>query len=251
MPDERPHLSHEEFLALLQGSAALQARRGADRYSRDELLAAARELQIDPAVATELVDAYVVSRDALKLSPRPFDTRIDLSTESDLLHLTIPPLRRNARTLAPFGFVAFWFAFIAFWTHGAMRGGGLFAAFSIPFWAAGVGMVFRFGMPLLQTTRLVLTRDSGTLRTTPFGRTQTLRTPELKARLGEYERYRHQGFQVERKPAKALLLEHGTHTIPLLDGYSEQEQRWIESELQSWLLASNPALNLPGLRPAG
>jgi len=250
MPDKKPHLSHDEFLALLQGSAALQTSRSADHYSKDELLAAARELQVDPAVATELVDAYLVRRGALKLSPRPFDTRIQLSTESDLFQLTIPPLRRNARTLAPFGFVAFWFAFIAFWTHGALRAGGLFAAFSIPFWTAGVGMLFRFGMPLLRTTRLILTRDSGTLRTTPIGRARALRTPELQARIGEYERYRHLGLQVERKPTKALLLEHGTQTIPLLDGYSEQEQRWIESELQSWLLASNP-LNLTGLPPAG
>jgi hypothetical protein len=56
---------------------------------------------------------------------------------------------------------------------------------------------------------------------------------------------------VERQPAKALLLEHGTQTMPLLDGYSEQEQKWIASELQAWLLSANPTVNLPGRRPAG
>jgi hypothetical protein len=251
MPNEKPNLSRDEFLALLQSSVTLEARRGADRYSKDELLAAARELQIDPAVANELVDAYVAHRNTLELSPRPFDTRIQLSTRPDEFDLTIPPLRLNARALAPLCFVAFWFAFIGFWTHGALRGGGLFAAFSIPFWAAGIGMVGRFGLPLLQTTRLLLNRDSGTLRTSPVGRTRTLRTPELKSRIGDHERYRHQGMAVERQPAKALLLEHGTQTMPLLDGYSEQEQKWIASELQAWLLSANPTVNLPGRRPAG
>ena len=33
-------------------------------------------------------------------------------------------------------------------------------------------------------------------------------------------------------------MEHGTETIALLDGYSEQEQRWMESELRAWLLGS-------------
>ena len=240
MPDDKPHLSRDEFLALLQGSATLEARRSPDRYSKDELLAAARELQIDPSVATEIVDAYVAQRSILKLSPRPFDTRIQLSTGPDAFHLTIPPQRLNAKILAQLGFSAVWFAFIAFWTRGAWRSGGLFVAFSIPFWAAGIGMTVRSVKDLLQTTRLVLTRDSGTLQTSPMGRTRTLRTSEIKARIGDYARSRNQG---DATP-KALLLEHGTQTLPLLEGYSEQEQRWIASELQSWLLVSNPTSNL-------
>jgi hypothetical protein len=236
MPDDKPHLSRAEFLALLQGSAAVEARRSADRYSKDELLAAARELQIDPSVANELVEAYVAQRSILKLSPRPFDTRIQLSTGPDTFDLTIPPLPPNAKTLAQLVFAAVWLAFIAFWTHGAWRAGSLFATFSIPFWAAGVAMVVRAVKPLLQSTRLILGRDSGTLQTSPVGRTRTLRTSELKARIGDSERSRDQGIAT----AKALLLEHGTQTMPLLDGYSEQEQRWIASELESWLLVSNP-----------
>jgi hypothetical protein len=249
--EEKQHLSYEEFVSLLQRSTVLQAGRGTDRYSKDDLLRAARELDIEEAVAADLVDTYLSRRSALEVSPRPFDTRIQLSTAPGTFDLTVPPLPLSPRTLTPFGFVLFWFGFIAFWTHGALRAGGIFAAFSIPFWTAGIGMLWRFAMPLLQTTRLRLDRDGGSLQNSPLGRSRKLGTPELRARIGEYTRYRHEGFRVDRKAGKAVLLEHGTETLPLLDGFSEQEQRWIESELQVWLLASNPALNLPGLRPAG
>ncbi len=247
MSDEKQQLSYEEFAALLKGSVALQARKNGDRYSKEDLLAAAREPQIDSAVAAELVDTYIARRGALSVAPRPFDTRIRLSAAPDRFELTIPPLRVRAATLAPLVFVAFWLGFTALWTRGvAQQESNLFAVFSIPFWAAGIGMAFRFVKPLVQTISLTLTRESGTLRGSPLGRTRTLRTSEVRARIGEFTRYRHEGASVELRPAKAVLLEHGTETLPLLDGYSEQEQRWIESELQAWLLRSNPTGVGPG-----
>ena len=236
MPDRAQHLSYEEFVSLLRRSVALESRRGVRTYSKDDLLEAAGELGIDQAVAAELVDVYLARRAAVELVPRPFDTRVQLTTNSEALALTIPSLPLTARSLAPLGFVAFWFAFITFWTSGALRGGGLFAAFSIPFWWAGLAMAWRFTMPLIQTTRLTLDRDGGSLQVRPIGRTHSLRTAELNSRIGEHVRYRHEGFGVEKRPARALLLEHGTQTMALLDGYSEQEQRWIESELRAWLL---------------
>jgi hypothetical protein len=238
MPDEKKDLSYEEFVSLLQQSTALENRRGPRTFSKDDLLKTATELGIDQKAAAELVDLHLARRAAVDLVPRPFDTRIQLKTSPETLSLTIPPLRVTAQSLAPLGFIAFWFAFIAFWTHGALKGNGMFAAFSIPFWAAGLGMTWRFVMPLIQTTRLTLARDAGSFQIRPLGRTRSLRTPELNARIGDYVRYRYQGAGVDRKPARALLLEHGTETLALLDGYSEQEQRWMESELRAWLLGS-------------
>ncbi len=40
------------------------------------------------------------------------------------------------------GFNLFWLAFITFWTGGAAFAGGWFAAFSLPFWAVGFGMLY-------------------------------------------------------------------------------------------------------------
>jgi hypothetical protein len=32
-----------------------------------------------------------------------------------------------------------------------------------------------------------------------------------------------------------VLLEHGTRTFPLLEGFSEPEQSWVKAQLESWL----------------
>jgi hypothetical protein len=238
MADQKRDLSYEEFVSLLQQSTALENRRGPRTFSKDDLLKAASEMGIDQRAAAELVDVHLARRAAVALVPRPFDTRIQLVTNPETLTLTVPPLPANARSLTPLGFAAFWLAFVAFWTKGAMHGGGMFAAFSIPFWGVGLLITWRSVMQLLQTTRLTLDRDSGSLQVRPMGRTRSLRTSELNVRIGDYVRYGQGGPNTDRRPVRALLLEHGTETLALLEGYSEQEQRWMESELRTWLLGS-------------
>lgn len=235
--DDEPELSHEELVSLLQRSVALQSRIGSRAFSRRDLLEAARELGIDHAVASEVVENHLAHRSSLEITPRPFNTRLQLTVAPEILELTIPPLRPTARSLAPLGFVAFWLAFIGFWTSSALlRGGGLSAAFSIPFWGAGLTMGWRLLMPLVRETRLRLHRDGGWFRISPFGRTRKLHTPRLVPRLGDHMRYRIEGLGFETKPGTALLLEHGTETFALLDDYSDQEQRWVESEMRAWLM---------------
>lgn len=235
MADDELTLSYEELDDVLKRSTALQARRGNAVFTKQDLFDAARELGIDGKTAAEVVEAHFARRASTKLAPRPFDTRVQLAVTPELLALTIPPLRPSPKHLAPLAFVGFWFAFIAFWTAGAARGSALFALFSLPFWAAGVGMLARFVLPLVQKTRLTLDRNAGELVVSPFGRRRALRTSELRVRIGEHVRHRQKGMAVEKEPGPALLLEHGVQTMALLDGYSPQEQRWIESELAAWL----------------
>jgi len=235
MSDEKKDLSYEEFVSLLQQSTALENRRGPRTFSKGDLLKAAGEMGIDPKAAAELVDVHLARRAAVELAPRPFDTRIQLASDPEALTLTIPPLPAGARSLAPLGFSAFWLAFVALWTRGAMHGGWMFSAFSIPFWAVGLLTAWRSVMQLIQTTRLTLDRDGGSLEVRPMGRTRALRTAELNVRIGEQVRGRQDG---DRRTVPALLLEHGTETFPLLVGYSDQEQRWLESELRAWLLGA-------------
>ena len=235
MADDELRLSYEELDDILKRSTALQARRGSAMFTKQDLFDAAKELGIDGKTAAEVVDAHFACCASTKLAPRPFDTRVELTVTPDLLALSIPPLRPSLKHLAPLGFVGFWFAFIACWTAGAAQGSTLFALFSLPFWAAGVGMLARFVLPLVQKTRLTLGRDGGELVISPFGKRRALRTSELRVRIGDYVRHRHKGMAVEKEPGQALLLEHGVQTMALLDGFSEQEQRWIESELAAWL----------------
>jgi hypothetical protein len=235
MPDKNERLSYEELVSILQKSVVAENRGGSRDFSKDDLVQAARELGIDPTVAEGLMGAHVARRGSVELAPRPFDSRIELVSQPGAFVLKVPALPLRAGHLTSLGFAAIWLAFIAFWTKGALRGGGMFAAFSIPFWAAGVGMVWRFLMPLVQRMELELGREHGSLRVSPLGKTCSFRTAEVRTRIGDHVRYRYEGASVEKKAGKALLIEHGTETIALLDGYSEQEQRWVESELRAWL----------------
>ncbi len=235
MADEKKELSYEEFVSLLQRSTALENRRGPRTFSKDNLLKAASEMGVDQKAAAELVDLHLARRAAVEVASRPFDTRIQFTSNPETLTLTIPPLPPSARTLAPLGFSAFWLAFVAFWTRGAMRGGWMFTAFSIPFWGVGLLTAWRSVMQLLQTTRLSLDREGGSLQVRPMGRTRSLRTAEINVRIGDHVRAGQDG---DRGPVPALLLEHGTETFPLLAGYSDREQRWLESELRAWLLGA-------------
>jgi hypothetical protein len=230
-----PRFSHDELVAILQESVATEGEHPERRYSTDDLTAAARELGLDAERVRAVAERQLARRDAKSVSRRPFDSRIQVHKEGGVLQLRIPPLPPRAANLAPLGFALFWLAFISFWTWGAAHAGALFGAFSIPFWLVGLGMLGRFGLPLLRTTTLEIGPDGATLTTAPLGKARRLRREELKVRVGENVRFRHAGMRVQQAAAPAVLLEHGTETIALLDGYSEQEQRWVVEELGAWL----------------
>jgi hypothetical protein len=235
MSDDKKKFTHQELEALLQRGVTLQAKASERSYTIDDVVGAARELGLDPSLVRRTAEAHLERRETRTTTVRPFDTRLIVQVENGTLTLVVPPVPFRGKHLAPLGFIAFWCAFITFWTTGAAKAGGLFAAFSIPFWLAGIGMLGRFGLPLLRETTLTLGPSEGQLTTRPFGRTRRLRVPELNPRIGDHTRYRHEETSVRGAPATALLLEHGTETIALLDGYSPQEQRWVLEELQAWL----------------
>lgn len=82
---------------------------------------------------------------------RPFDARVHLERSATELLMHLPAEGMRAGNWVMLGFATFWLGFVAFWTCGAL---GLlfgnqpigafnwgFAAFSIPFWLVGFGML--------------------------------------------------------------------------------------------------------------
>jgi hypothetical protein len=84
---------------------------------------------------------------APSIPSRPFDAWAVVHREPDRLTVHLPAKGMNKAAVGGLAFAGFWLAFIAFWTASALgmgfnkKGGAGFAAFSIPFWMIGVGML--------------------------------------------------------------------------------------------------------------
>jgi hypothetical protein len=132
------------------------------------------------------------------------------------------------------GFAIAWFSFLGVFMRDAVQAGIGMTLFTTPFWIAGAVMIGTIVAPLVQRARLELGPDEARLSFKPFGRTRALRSKMLVARLSE--RQRSPDEDGKRPPPEPILaLEHGVQTFHLLEGYSEQERRWLEAELKAWL----------------
>ena len=72
---------------------------------------------------------------------QPAGSRCKVKRSGTKLSVEIPPAKLGSEQAYTGAFALAWNAFVAFWTVGALAGGGiLFAAFSLPFWIAGVSL---------------------------------------------------------------------------------------------------------------
>ncbi len=72
---------------------------------------------------------------------QPAGSRCTVKRSGTKLSVEIPPAKLGSEQAYTGAFAIAWNAFVAFWTVGALAGGGiLFALFSLPFWFAGVSL---------------------------------------------------------------------------------------------------------------
>ena len=72
---------------------------------------------------------------------QPAGSRCKVKRNGTKLSVEIPPAKLGSEQAYTGAFALAWNAFVAFWTVGALAGGGvLFALFSLPFWFAGVSL---------------------------------------------------------------------------------------------------------------
>ena len=126
------------------------------------------------------------------------------------------------------GFNAFWLCFVAVWTTLALQGSILFALFSIPFWAVGLGM-------LAFNINTIFTRVE--LRFSPqhievvknyagvFKSTQHYPLNQLASIQ------RNLSFKSNNQPHFALQIELGAKKVSLGTHLSRMEHQWLENEI--------------------
>jgi hypothetical protein len=235
MGDDSPKLSQEELAQVLQRAAERESREGPRSFSPEDVVQAGRELGLSPGTVEAELRAMAARKQHLVTSERPFDTRVQLESRPHRFVLQVPARGVHGAALVKLGFSVFWLGFVGFWTYGALSAGAplIFPLFSIPFWLVGAGLVGGTLKSIAGSQRLELDRESGTLTWFPGGFIRRLRTRELRVRL---DRLRRRRSNQDPGETPVLMLEHGTKTFPLLEGFSEPEQRWVKAELESWLV---------------
>lgn len=178
-------------------------------------------------------------------TPRPFNARavVERTPEQLLVHVRAEGMRASTVVLLLFACV--WLAFITFWTAGALgmfgmfAAGGkqpraenwLFAAFSIPFWLAGFGMLAGVAWKAWATRAVRITRGEMTtqmrcvvwsrVRSIPFQDVQHARpyVPELRTE-GVYP------------VAVEIVYRNGSFVLP---ADSDDEQQWLIGEVNGFV----------------
>jgi hypothetical protein len=236
MAESDDKFTHEELVALLERSIALEDAARDRIYSREDLVLAAKELGVGAEVMERAIEERRARLAAIRRAPKPFGTKIELSTENGRFELRVPPPPPSASSVGPAVFTGTWLSFIGFWTTGAAHASFFFAAFSAPFWLAGLGMAARVGLPLVRSTTLSLGREDGVLSARPFGKKHVLRVDALRiAAESASVGFAKEGTGDPLQKIPGLVLEHGTETFPLLEGFSDAEREWVRAELETWL----------------
>lgn len=235
MPENDQNLTYHELVRLLQRSTAAQNRRDDQEFSRQDLLDIAAQIGISEEVVLQVANDHFRKRSEIETVSPPFGTRIMVSADANTFDMKIPPLGLTGGGLFGMVFSVAWLGFVAVWTFFAAQGSFFFALFSLPFWVAGLGMMRGHIRKHFSTTTLHLDREGGTLLQRPFGKRRRLHTSQLNVTVTTPQpgkNTRNNGTA----PGKVLRLHHGVESYDLMEGFSENELRWVESELRGWLL---------------
>ncbi len=183
-------------------------------------------------------------RTKLPVEP-PEGSKIDSFRYSDsILEITVPKEGFSAKVMGPLIFGVLWLTFVAFWTLMAMQGSILFAMFSIPFWTAGVSMIYGVTKAIFESQKIEL--NGNTLKITK-GRllnSQEEEFPLASIRKIEMKRVsRTKQVTSMSKPASIINRKQKVPTIIFNDGTeetilnygSEKEKIWITRLLNEYL----------------
>lgn len=174
---------------------------------------------------------------------RPFDARVVLQREPQMLALHLPAYGIGPASLGLLGFATFWLAFIAFWTAGALgvffnQGqirweNAMFAAFSTPFWLVGFGMlggavwIFRGTRSVMLDAWRMVTETRCLL----FRRTRSIVRDQVQcARVGQYVANKNR--ETQPQPAVDIVYTKGVFRVPCVN---EAEQAWLVAEINGFL----------------
>lgn len=169
-----------------------------------------------------------------KLAPRrPAGSRIQLQKTSSSLTIDIPPSGFRGETLGMGLFSLFWNGFVLFWTIGAVGSGGswLFAAFAIPFWVVGMGMVGGVVNSLLGRVQLHIDRHRFVLERSLLGWKRRLEGNSADLAGVELRT----AYTENGRAIQSINLLEGVNNHRLGTPLSNVEKAWLVAEIEAFI----------------
>lgn len=180
---------------------------------------------------------------------KPFGSKISLLLHADSLEILMPPKGFSADIVSLTLFAIAWNSFIVMWTASAVFLAPLginlfFALFSLPFWGAGIGMVWQILSTLFGRVRLRLNQQQISRTYELFGFKSNRPLPAPTQDITKLE------LQYLGDAKGRIIIWAGTHKYEL-GGYShitDPELDWLAYELSDWLRLPIQVKKLPADR---
>jgi hypothetical protein len=174
---------------------------------------------------------------AVVMDTPPAGSGIVAGADAEGLRLVLPGPGFSGGSFGVAMFATIWLLFVAIWTLTAAEGPVVFALFSIPFWMAGLGMMFTALFTMFGKTTIDIGSEQYSLRKLLFGagRTYVGETADLHgAAEGEGNVY------VNGRPIHHCVLYAGARELTFGSALSKSEREWVVARINRHLGTQAP-----------
>lgn len=191
----------------------------------------------------EIIDSLETRPDSNGKPELPAGSRITIQNAGESsIEFLLPPVGFKSKSIPFLIFSAVWLGFITIWTTLALQASLAFAAFSIPFWLVGFGML-TLAVNIAREKQLIhLDREFLTIQ-----KLRPVKSKEVKIRIDEIdsiglEYFRTSGMnniRVNRSrynsnnciPSLVPVISYGVNKESFFENSSEAEHKWIVGTL--------------------
>lgn len=186
---------------------------------------------------SEIVDLskYQNEKESLEL---PAGSKITNKIEESSVQFFFPPVGMKAKVIPFFVFSIVWLTFITFWTVMAAQASFAFAAFSIPFWLVGLGMLLISIITAKERQEICINKEFFTIRKIrpiksglkqiPLSDINNIALENYVLKTALSVRPMNRSYKSNNYiPSLVPVVTYGTNKESFFDNASEAERKWI------------------------
>lgn len=225
------NLTERQFKAILRRAIAEQSRE--HTFSEAELIEAGQELGLDRTVIRRILDERR-SRPPTQALSQPHGTKIRVRRDDADLVLEVPPAKGRGPGIGILLGTLFGWLVLPVTTSGAIEKYPAFVMLSIPSWIALALLSLKSISLWFKKTTIRLSADCVEViqRLGPLRFRSRFDADDVQVRLNEGMG---SFFRGRRHAFPFLEIRSGVKRIGLLQGFTDAEQEWVNSEIEAWI----------------